>query len=280
MAHEMSQAPYPGRTMYQSYHDSGQQGDSMFAYQQHMRSLGYPFHMNSMSQTGYQHPVAQPFSMPHYEPSPSPPRDDKTQKDGLRLNGKGKKLRKPRSIYSSLQLQQLNRRFQRTQYLALPERAELAASLGITQTQVKIWFQNKRSKYKKVMKQTGTGSNQAINEGSTSDSPPMQSPNQLKPEVHSPEVIHPIDKLSPQSQTISEQIGSDYDTHPSIMPSSYSGVNPVSWGEMNTDSHQVVMSSGQARQTSSYMPMSSMEQGMGQMSQYQPWYGQQAVRHH
>ena len=48
----------------------------------------------------------------------------------------GKKMRKPRTIYSSLQLQQLNRRFQRTQYLALPERAELAASLGLTQTQV------------------------------------------------------------------------------------------------------------------------------------------------
>lgn len=54
----------------------------------------------------------------------------------IRVNGKGKKMRKPRTIYSSLQLQQLNRRFQRTQYLALPERAELAASLGLTQTQV------------------------------------------------------------------------------------------------------------------------------------------------
>ena len=61
--------------------------------------------------------------------------------DHLRLGGAGagagkKKMRKPRTIYSSLQLQQLNRRFQRTQYLALPERAELAASLGLTQTQV------------------------------------------------------------------------------------------------------------------------------------------------
>ena len=52
------------------------------------------------------------------------------------LKGKKKKMRKPRTIYSSLQLQELNKRFQQTQYLALPERAELAASLGLTQTQV------------------------------------------------------------------------------------------------------------------------------------------------
>ncbi|KAJ3607333.1 hypothetical protein NHX12_024385 [Muraenolepis orangiensis] len=73
----------------------------------------------------------------------------------IRLNGKGKKVRKPRTIYSSLQLQALHQRFQQTQYLALPERADLAAKLGLTQTQVKIWFQNKRSKYKKIMKHGG-----------------------------------------------------------------------------------------------------------------------------
>ena len=55
-----------------------------------------------------------------------------------RVNGKGKKIRKPRSMYSSLQTQHLERRFQRTQYLALPDRAELAANLGISQTQVVI----------------------------------------------------------------------------------------------------------------------------------------------
>lgn len=63
----------------------------------------------------------------------------------IRLNGKGKKIRKPRTIYSSLQLQALNQRFQQTQYLALPERADLAAKLGLTQTQVRT-YDNTESK--------------------------------------------------------------------------------------------------------------------------------------
>lgn len=72
--------------------------------------------------------------------------DKKLNTDESNLTGvapikqtKGKKVRKPRTIYSSMQLQVLNKRFQRTQYLALPERAELAASLGLTQTQVNVF---------------------------------------------------------------------------------------------------------------------------------------------
>lgn len=83
--------------------------------------------------------------------SPSPPltapeAEKNTVVEGgeVRFNGKGKKIRKPRTIYSSLQLQALNRRFQQTQYLALPERAELAASLGLTQTQARARKHPKR----------------------------------------------------------------------------------------------------------------------------------------
>uniref|UniRef100_A0A7E4V2H4 Homeobox domain-containing protein n=1 Tax=Panagrellus redivivus TaxID=6233 RepID=A0A7E4V2H4_PANRE len=70
----------------------------------------------------------------------------------VQINSKGKKTRKPRTIYTSAQLQQLQARFKHNQYLALPDRAELANTLNLTQTQVKIWFQNRRSKQKKMSK--------------------------------------------------------------------------------------------------------------------------------
>ncbi|KAG8446796.1 hypothetical protein GDO86_014309 [Hymenochirus boettgeri] len=137
------------------------------------RTLAYPYapsshHQmqqphNSTSYLNYQQYASTIGPSSRFHEDPDSEKSTVIENGEIRINGKGKKIRKPRTIYSSLQLQALNHRFQQTQYLALPERAELAAQLGLTQTQVKIWFQNKRSKYKKIMKQGGQDGDQAPN---------------------------------------------------------------------------------------------------------------------
>ena len=57
--------------------------------------------------------------------------------------------RRSRAAFSYAQVFQLERRFNAQQYLSGPERADLAEALKLTETQVTIWFQNRRYKTKR-----------------------------------------------------------------------------------------------------------------------------------
>ncbi|XP_040197969.1 homeobox protein Nkx-2.6 [Rana temporaria] len=57
--------------------------------------------------------------------------------------------RKPRVLFSQVQVYELERRFKQQKYLSAPEREQLASVLKLTSTQVKIWFQNRRYKCKR-----------------------------------------------------------------------------------------------------------------------------------
>ncbi|CAI9736414.1 empty spiracles homeobox [Octopus vulgaris] len=110
--------------------------------------------------------------------------------DGAFILPPYRKPKRIRTAFSPSQLLQLEQAFEKNHYVVGQERKELAAELKLTETQVKVWFQNRRTKHKRMKAEEEATSASA---GSTREEPSSSSRARSKDMEIDPTGLDPID---------------------------------------------------------------------------------------
>ncbi|XP_028923047.1 homeobox protein CDX-4 [Ornithorhynchus anatinus] len=109
--------------------------------------------------------------------------------------GKTRTREKYRVVYTDHQRLELEKEFRCNRYITIRRKSELAANLGLSERQVKIWFQNRRAKERKMIKKKisqfdGSGGSAQSDSGSVS---PAELPSSLFPPPHAIRELQPIE---------------------------------------------------------------------------------------
>ncbi|XP_024080320.1 homeobox protein CHOX-7-like [Cimex lectularius] len=75
-----------------------------------------------------------------------PPNAEENRKEE---DGKNRKPRRRRTAFTHAQLAYLERKFRCQKYLSVADRSDVADALNLSETQVKTWYQNRRTKWKR-----------------------------------------------------------------------------------------------------------------------------------
>ncbi|XP_053322377.1 homeobox protein engrailed-2 [Spea bombifrons] len=111
-------------------------------------SLSSDSDSSQASSNNHQQPMLWPAWVycTRYSDRPSSgPRSRKPKKKAV-----NKEDKRPRTAFTADQLQRLKAEFQTNRYLTEQRRQSLAQELNLNESQIKIWFQNKRAKIKKA----------------------------------------------------------------------------------------------------------------------------------